>query len=80
MERIRFNNWVRTTNLFDGIIDFDKQTRDESMPNILAFAYDSGDHLHPHNLGGKRMAKLAAEELLKDCRRNLIVQVKSEEK
>lgn len=67
-ERIRFNDWVRSTDLFDGVIDFDAALRDKQQPDCLAFAYDSGDHLHPHALGGKKMAAVAAETVLKDFR------------
>lgn len=67
-ERNRFNDWVRGTDIFDGILDFDMVVRDPEKPEIMAFAYDSGDHLHPHFLGGQAMAKLAADALLKDMK------------
>lgn len=67
-ERILFNDWVRSTDIFDGVLDFDAALRDKLQPDCLAFAYDCGDHLHPHGLGGKKMAALAAETLLKDFR------------
>ena len=64
-ERIKFNEWVRSTDLFDGCIDFDQVVRDAQHPEMLAFSCDSGDHLHPGFLGGERMAQTAAEALLK---------------
>lgn len=67
-ERIRFNDWIRNTDLFDGILDFDRVVRDPEKPDIMAFACDSGDHLHPHFLGGQMMAEEAAGILLKDLR------------
>lgn len=65
-ERLRYNTWIRSTELFDGLIDFDALVRDGDHPDILAFPYNSGDHLHPHSSGGIRMAALAADILLND--------------
>lgn len=63
-ERRAFNDWVRESTLFDDVLDFDALLRDSSDPEILCFAYDSGDHLHPHFPGGQKMAALAAQKLL----------------
>lgn len=68
VERSRFNEWMRSTDLFDGVLDFDMVVRDPEKPDIMAFACDSGDHLHPHFLGGQAMAKLATDALLKDVK------------
>ncbi len=60
--RQEINHWIRTTDDIDGYIDFDKDLDDN-----LAFIkdYDSGDHLHPSNLGYQQMAKTAYETLRK---------------
>ena len=50
------NQWIRTTPLFDGVIDFDKATRDPANPSVFAPAADSGDHLHPGDAGFHTMA------------------------
>ena len=50
------NQWIRTTNDLDGVIDFDKATRDPGNPAVLSAAADSGDHLHPKDDGYKIMA------------------------
>ncbi len=50
------NNWIRTSGTFDGVIDFDKITRDSANPKRFNPAYDSGDHLHPNDAGYKAMA------------------------
>jgi len=50
------NNWIRTSGQFDGVIDWDKATRDPSNPEQLLPAYDSGDHLHPNDAGYQAMA------------------------
>ena len=54
--RKAINEWIRTTDSFDGFIDFEKAVRDPSNPDRILPAYDSGDHLHPGNAGYKAMA------------------------
>ncbi len=54
--REAFNTYVRTSGIFDGIIDFDRVMRDPSHPARFLPAYDSGDHLHPNDVGYKAMA------------------------
>jgi lysophospholipase L1-like esterase len=57
-EQIReaVNNWMRTSSVFDGVVDFDKITQDPANPTHFNPAYDSGDHLHPNDAGYKAMA------------------------
>lgn len=56
-EQIReaVNEWIRTSGAFDGVIDFDKITRDPSDSLRLNPQYDSGDHVHPNDAGYKAM-------------------------
>jgi lysophospholipase L1-like esterase len=49
------NQWIRTTNEFDVIVDFDKVTRDPANPMAFLPGYDSGDHVHPSDAGYKAM-------------------------
>lgn len=63
--RADFNDWIRTTDLIDGCIDFDLAVRDPEHPERFLPIYDSGDHLHPSKAGYKRMADIVPEELLK---------------
>jgi lysophospholipase L1-like esterase len=49
------NQWIRTGNAFDGVIDFDTATRDPQHPLRFLPAYDSGDHLHPNDAGYQAM-------------------------
>ncbi|NYF77896.1 SGNH/GDSL hydrolase family protein [Granulicella arctica] len=49
------NQWIRTTKDFDGVIDFDKATRDPANPSVFLPSCDSGDHLHPADGGYKIM-------------------------
>lgn len=49
------NNWIRNNDEFDAVIDFDRVTRDPARPSRFLPAYDSGDHLHPNDLGYQAM-------------------------
>ena len=49
------NQWIRTTNQLDGVIDFDKVTSDPAHPKVFLPADDSGDQLHPNDTGYKAM-------------------------
>jgi lysophospholipase L1-like esterase len=49
------NQWIRTTNQLDGVIDFDKATQDPAHPGMFLPLDDSGDHLHPGDAGYKAM-------------------------
>lgn len=55
--RQEVNQWIRNNDVFDGVIDFDSVLRDPSNPEKLLPAYDSGDHLHPNDLGLQVMAE-----------------------
>jgi len=50
------NKWIRTTNEYDAIFDFDALIRDPLHPTRLRAKYDSGDHIHPNAAGYKAMA------------------------
>lgn len=50
------NEWIRTSGVFDGVIDFDKATQDPRNPLRFNPQYDSGDHLHPNDAGYRAMA------------------------
>ena len=54
--RQEFNEWLRTSPIFDGCIDFDKAIRDPEHIAQFAQGYDSGDHLHPSEEAYKAMA------------------------
>ncbi len=53
--RKAFNEWIRSNKDLDGVIDFDKATRDPANPDVFAATADSGDHLHPKDAGYKAM-------------------------
>jgi lysophospholipase L1-like esterase len=56
------NEWIRTSNEFDGVIDFDALVRDENDPAKLKAEY-SDDWLHLNPKGYEAMGKFAAEKL-----------------
>jgi lysophospholipase L1-like esterase len=63
--RHAYNEFIRTTDLIDGYIDFDKALEDPERPDYFLPAYDSGDHLHPSKAGYERMAAEIPAALLK---------------
>jgi lysophospholipase L1-like esterase len=56
-EQIReaVNEWIRSSSVFDAVIDFDQITRDPANPTMFDPVVDSGDHLHPGDAGYERM-------------------------
>jgi lysophospholipase L1-like esterase len=53
--RQALNSWIRTSGVFDGVIDLEKATQDPANPQMFLPQYDSGDHLHPNDAGYKAM-------------------------
>ena len=51
-----FNHWIRTTDKFDGYVDFEEAVRDENHLEAFAEGNDSGDHLHPSEKAYEIMA------------------------
>jgi lysophospholipase L1-like esterase len=49
------NEWLRKTDTFDAIVDFDLALRDPNHPSRMLPIYDCGDHLHPSDLGYRAM-------------------------
>lgn len=54
--RQRVNSFIRSSEIFDGVVDFDAVVRNETHPSQLAEVYDSGDYLHLNVLGYQKMA------------------------
>lgn len=63
--RHAYNDFIRTTPLVDGCIDFDRALRDPAHPDAFLPEYDSGDHLHPSKRGYERMAEEVDRTILK---------------
>jgi lysophospholipase L1-like esterase len=57
------NAWIRANRDADGVIDFDRVMQNPTAPAEINPVYDSGDHLHPNDVGYGAMA--AAVDLAK---------------
>jgi len=55
VERQKVNHWIRTTDVLDGVVDFDRILRDPADATRMLPAFDSGDHLHPGPAGYEAM-------------------------
>ncbi|OYW82272.1 MAG: GDSL family lipase [Asticcacaulis sp. 32-58-5] len=56
-ERQALNAWLRQSQDFDGVFDFDKALEDPARPEWLRAEYDLGDHLHPNDTGAAAIAQ-----------------------
>ena len=53
--RQEVNDWLRKTDAFDAIVDFDRALRDPDHPTRMLPVYDCDDHLHPSDRGYRAM-------------------------
>jgi lysophospholipase L1-like esterase len=67
-KRQAVNNWIRTGNAYDAVIDFDRATRDPDDPKKFLAAFDSCDHLHPSDAGYRAMAEAVELSLFESAR------------
>lgn len=67
--RQQFNEWLRTSPVFDDCIDFDAAVRSVTNPKAFADGFDSGDHLHPSESAYETMAQTAAHKLIRSMHR-----------
>lgn len=51
------NAFIRTSGVFDGVLDFDAVLADPDDPTRMRPDLDSGDHLHPGDLGHRALAR-----------------------
>jgi lysophospholipase L1-like esterase len=49
--RAEVNDWIRSTKIFDAVVDLDRITADPKDVTRLGPAFDSGDGLHPSDRG-----------------------------
>jgi lysophospholipase L1-like esterase len=56
-QRQKVNEWIRTSGVFDAVVDFDAAVRDPKNASQLAQAYNSGDYLHLNPEGYRVMAE-----------------------
>ncbi|MFP3987064.1 SGNH/GDSL hydrolase family protein [Streptomyces sp. E11-3] len=64
-ERTAVNAYLRGTDAFDAVLDFDAVLRDPARPARMLPAYDSGDHLHPGDAGLAALAESVDLRLLR---------------
>jgi lysophospholipase L1-like esterase len=55
-KRQAVNEWIRTSQAYDGVIDFDRAVRDPGDPTRLLPQYNPGDNLHMTDAGYQAMA------------------------
>jgi lysophospholipase L1-like esterase len=65
-KRQAVNRWIRTSGAYDAVIDFDRVLRDPAHLTRLLPEYDSGDHVHPNDLGYRAMADAIDLSLFRD--------------
>jgi lysophospholipase L1-like esterase len=58
-EKVRetYNEWIRTSGAFDGVVDFAPAVADKSDPLTFAPGYNLSDKLHPNDAGYEAMGK-----------------------
>ena len=59
------NDWIRTSHVFDAVIDFDLVTRDPAAPRQLRAEFDDGDHLHLNPTGYQALADAVPARLFR---------------
>ena len=60
------NEWLRTSSVFDGCVDFAKAVSDTVDDRKFKEGFDSGDHLHPSEKAYEAMAEAVPKEFLID--------------
>ncbi|MFE7802564.1 GDSL-type esterase/lipase family protein [Nocardia sp. NPDC057440] len=55
--RNEINEWLRTTDVFDGVFDVARAVEDPDNPDYIRPDFDSGDGLHLNDAGARAMAE-----------------------
>lgn len=55
--RVEANRWIRSSGVFDAVIDMEKVVADPANPKRLAAALQTGDNLHPNGAGETKMGE-----------------------
>jgi lysophospholipase L1-like esterase len=63
--RQAFNDWIRGSGAFDGVIDFDAALRSRNESDLLDPTYDSNDHLHMNDRGYAALGDAVPLSLIK---------------
>ena len=64
-KRQAINRWIRTSKVYDGVVDFDAVVRDPGAPTKLLPQYNPGDNLHMNDAGYQAMANVIDVRLFK---------------
>jgi len=64
-KRKALNQWIRTSGMYDRVIDFEAVIRDPNAPTKMRPEFDSGDHLHPNDAGYTAMGESVDLSLFK---------------
>jgi lysophospholipase L1-like esterase len=56
-KRKALNQWIRSSHAFDGVIDFEPVVAAAADPDRISPALDSGDHIHPNDVGYEALAR-----------------------
>lgn len=67
-DRQAYNDWIRSSGVFDAVIDFDAALRDPARPDHLRKEFDN-DGLHPNMAGYQAMADAVPLGVLGECAR-----------
>jgi lysophospholipase L1-like esterase len=66
-KRKALNQWIRTSGMYDRVIDFEAVVRDPNAPTKIRPEFDSGDHLHPNDAGYTAMGESVDLSLFKSA-------------
>ncbi len=55
-QRDEVNAWIRSSGIFDGLVDFDAVVRDPEQPQRLLERFDGGNHFTPSEAGMRALA------------------------
>jgi lysophospholipase L1-like esterase len=65
--RQAMNAFIRTSGMFDAVVDFEKATQDPANPRQFHAGYNNTDRLHPNDAGYKAMADAVDLSLFSDA-------------
>ena len=66
--RLECNRWIRSQNVSDGVIDFDRVIRNPECPAQISPELSMPDGVHPNAAGGRKMA----DEMIKVCLQGVV--------
>ena len=61
--RQQLNRWIRESDVFDAVVDFDAAIRDPAQPDRIRADMDAATSLHPNDAGYRVMADAVVRTL-----------------